>query len=225
MASLPKALLIEDDPITTALVRESLSPLIQVSCFSTGQEGIDNIDKENPNIIILDLNLPDASGIKLLQAIRNSKNHKETPVLILTASSSTHDEVMGHEFGVTEYLKKPVDPKLIKIVVEKNIAKSLNANSEILSFEGISANLMSMSASINSLEIDLTQKELRILIYLLENKERVLSKEQIFERVWKENSDSLIRTVEMHISSLRKKLGSQSDLLKTIRGIGYTLKK
>ena len=224
MSGLPKALLIEDDPITTLLVRQSLSPLIEVACYASGKDAIDNMEKEAPNIIILDLNLPDSNGISLLQSIRNSKNFKDTPVLILTASDSSVDEMQGHEFGATEYLKKPIDPKLIKIVVEKNIAKAFKSSSDQLSFKEITVDLKSMSSTAEGQSIDLTQKELRILIYLLENKERVLSKEQIFEKVWKEDSDSLIRTVEMHISSLRKKLGPCSNYLQTARGLGYTLK-
>ncbi|MFT6070938.1 MAG: DNA-binding response OmpR family regulator [Bacteriovoracaceae bacterium] len=225
MSRLPKALLIEDDPVTTLLIKESLSPLISVVTYLSGKEGIEGLDSEAPDIILLDLNLPDANGIQLLQAIRRSSNHKHTPVLIITASDSQLDEFQGHEFGVTEYLKKPIDPKLIKIVVEKNIAKSIMASASSLSFEGIEVDLNSMSASVENKQVDLTTKELKILIYMLENKERVLSKEQIFEKIWKDNSDSLLRTVEMHISSLRKKLGVKSDLLKTIRGLGYTLKK
>ncbi len=229
MTDLPKALLIEDDPSTIFLIKSALSPLIQLTPFTSGKEAIHYLENQTPNIILLDLNLPDTNGIQLLQLIRSIPKFKMTPILIITSSSSPQDELLGHEYGVTEYLKKPIVPELIKMIVEKNLAVSMSNNTELLIFNQIRVNLSTMTAAIEIegalQDLNLTQKELKILIYLLQNKQRVLSKEKIYEKVWNVDSDSLLRTVEMHISSLRKKLGPYSVYLKTIRGTGYIIKK
>lgn len=225
MKELLKVLLIEDDPVTSTLVKSSLGPLIQVETYEKGSRALDDIDHINPHLIILDLVLPDMHGLNILKDIRSLLSFKNTPIIILTSSESLQDEVIGHESGVTEYLRKPLKPQVLKAVVEKNLAQVIGSKSETLSFENISVDLLSMSASVDSKPIDLTQKELKILIYLMENKERVLSKEQIFNKIWKDDSSSLLRTVEMHMSSLRKKLGPAATHIQTLRGLGYSLKK
>lgn len=212
---------------------ESIRKLIVYALKSSGYEaeGFEDdsefskaIERELPDLVILDIMLPEVSGIEILSRLKNNFNSKDIPVIMLTAKSSEIDKVSALDLGADDYITKPfgVMELIARVRAVLRRAKKESADSEI-AYEGIVLKDDLRKVYVEGEETVLTYKEYELLKYMLQNKKIVLSREKIMQNVWGFDFEGESRTVDMHIKTLRDKLGSKDYLIKTVRGVGYKI--
>ncbi len=215
-----KILLVEDDldlakNLITALVRESFS----VEHLVTGNGALENVDVLQPEIIILDLGLPDIDGIDMLAALR--KEQSSIPVLVLTARDQTSSLVHALDAGADDYLSKPFDmAELLARLRVLGRRVNQHLTSEIRVGE-ITLNLTNHNVQYLNQPVNLTRREYMLLKALMENTSRVLTKESLENKLYSWGEEIASNTIEVHISNLRKKL--PKGIIQTVRGVGYTV--
>lgn len=194
--------------------------------FPNGTDLLKELSKEIPAMVILDIMLPGEDGISVLKKIRNNPSTKDIPVMMVTAKTTELDKVKGLDAGADDYLTKPFgilefisrSKALLRRATPKNDEK-------ILTFENIVLNDDARTVTVDSESVELTYKEYELLKYFIINKNLVLSRDRITQQVWGFDFEGESRTVDMHVKTLRKKLGSCGDYIKTVRNVGYKLKK
>lgn len=187
---------------------------------SDGNEAL-NILTNQPdiNLAILDIMMPYINGLELCKII---KEQLSIPVLILTAKNEDDDQISSFNCGADDYISKPVNFTILILRI-KALLRRILEDINIINYNDLSINLNSHIVKIKDKEIELTRKEFEILIYLLENKNKVFSREEIKDKIWDKNKESDIRLVDTHVKNLRTKLGEYGDIIKTIRGYGYKI--
>lgn len=196
----------------------------KVLLAENGQEAL-SLFYENPdvNLLILDVMMPQINGYDLCSIIREES---KVPILILTAKSEEEDEIKSFEVGANEYISKPFSLTVLLARV-KNILNNIRPDNisteDNIVFQELKINKQSHIVTVKGNVIDLTQKEFEILIYLLDNKGKVISREQILNKIWDYDYIGDERTVDTHIKNLRVKLTEDCNIIKTIRGYGYKI--
>lgn len=221
-----KILLVEDEYSIADALRESLKKEnYMVDIASDGESGLGLALEGEYDVILLDIMLPILDGIEVLKLIR--KNRISTPVLLLTAKSDISDKVMGLDSGADDYLTKPFHTKELLARVRALSRRRTDMEDDRIIFEDLvlDRKKVEISNSKTGEYVKLGAKEFQMLEYILINKEQIISREQIEERVWGYDSDSEYNNVEVYISFLRKKISfiDVSVKIKAIRGIGYKL--
>jgi|TARA_B100001093_G_C26488172_1_gene867840 two-component system phosphate regulon response regulator PhoB len=219
-------LVIEDEPdirktIDYNLTKESFK-VIQAASIEEGEK---SLASNKIDVIILDLMLPDGSGLTLCRDIKSEPKTKNIPVIILTAKTEEVDRVVGFELGADDYVTKPFSVRelilRVKAILKRGVSIEKNTEDAEDSFGELTINYEEHQAYINGHEIFLTALEFKLLKHLIKRKGRVQSRDQLLEDVWGYSSNVTTRTVDTHIKRLREKLGSVSDHIQTIRGVGY----
>lgn len=207
------------DLVVYALNNSSFSAL----GFEDSKGLFDALEKEIPNLILLDIMLPGKDGIEIIKELKSNSNYSSIPVIFLTAKSEEMDKIMGLDYGADDYLTKPFSVleliARVKAVLRRSEKKELDE--DILSIENVEIDNSKRVVKVNDEYIDLTFKEFELLYYLFKNSNIVLTREKIMEKVWGFDFEGESRTVDVHIASLRQKLKDQSHLIKTVRNIGY----
>ena len=221
-------LLIEDDKDISELISYNLKKEnFNVITAYDGEEALNLIKDNVIDLIILDLMLPSVSGIDLLKYIKRDEKTKNIPVIIETAKGEENDIVLGLELGADDYVTKPFSPKVlvarIKRLIERTEEKSINE--KLLNAGPVTLDLTRHKVTLKGKPIELTLVEFKLLNYLISNKGKVLSRDEILSNIWLNEVYVIDRVVDVHINSLRKKLGEESYLIETVRGIGYTFKE
>lgn len=215
-----KVLIVEDDKILSNTIKQCLESKFDIEQAYDGYDGFVFAKGNIYDAIILDLMLPEMNGYEVLQKLRN--NGVLTPVLILTAKDSLNDKVKGLSLGADDYLVKPFEREELIARVEALIRRNNSFfTNDILEFKDLKLNTKSRKVEINGKEIILQGKQFDLLEYLLKSKDTIITKEQIFDRIWGFNSDTSTNVIEVYASGLRKelkKLGYEKHL-KTIRGV------
>ena len=220
-----KILLIEDDQRIRELVCEHLaSEGHSVSSQPTGMEGLQKATTENPDLIVLDLGLPDLEGIDLLKMIRSVNN---SPVLVLTAREEEDVVLAAFEEGADDYVVKPVSGPQLSARINALLRRSDSGQTKKIVVGDLEIDPGPRLATIKGAPMDLTAKEFDVLVYLASRPGTVVSKEELHSAVWKTPGGSEGRTIDVHISTLRKKLGEKPDdkkrYLHTKSGAGVKL--
>jgi two-component system phosphate regulon response regulator PhoB len=226
---LVKVLVIEDEPDIRKTVEYNLTREgYEVSGCGSISEAKALLENPNFSIILLDLMLPDGSGLDLCKQIKSNPETNETPILILTAKDDEVDKVVGFELGADDYVTKPFSVRelilRVKAILKRNTKTSNPSNQthEInRNFGSLKMNVESHEVFINDEEIILTALEFKLLRQLVERRGRVQTRDQLLTDVWGYSSDITTRTVDTHIKRLREKLGSMGKYVQTIRGVGY----
>lgn len=196
----------------------------EVACFEHSAELYKALEKEIPQIIILDIMLPNEDGLSILASLRKDKRTKHIPIMMVTAKTSEMDKVKGLDLGADDYITKPFGIMELVSRVKALIRRSGgNDSSSILAYQNIIMNVEKHSVTVDDMNCELTYKEFELLRYLLENQEIVLSRDRIMERVWGFDYEGETRTVDMHIKTLRQKLGAGQEVIKTVRNVGYKI--
>lgn len=188
----------------------------------TGEEGILYAEQEIYDAIILDIMMPFMNGYEVLSKLRADKIF--TPVLILTAKDSIDDKLKGFRSGADDYLVKPFNREELVARVEALIRRaSGNYTENVIEFNGLTLDLNSRKAIANNKEVVLQGKQFDMLEYLINSKNTIITKEQIFDKIWGFNSETTTNVIEVYASGLRKELKKigYDKYLKTIRGVGY----
>jgi len=218
-----KILVVDDEKDLVKLLEYNLEEAgFKVSCAYNGQEALNKANKVRPDLIVLDLMLPDISGTEVCRRIRQNEQLKHTPVLMLTAKDTEIDRVVGFEVGADDYVTKPFSVRELVLRV-KAILRRLDTRGteESLALGPVSVDIPSCRVFVNNSEVTLTALEFKLLVELMQKKGRVLSREQLLDTVWGIQADIMTRTVDAHVKRLRDKLGSAGDLVETVRGMGY----
>ena len=226
---LVKVLVIEDEPDIRKTVEYNLTREgYEVSGCGSISEAKALLENPNFSIILLDLMLPDGSGLDLCKQIKSNPETNEIPILILTAKDDEVDKVVGFELGADDYVTKPFSVRelilRVKAILKRN-TKTISSSNQIheinRNFGSLKIDLESYEVFINDEEVILTTLEFKLLNQLIERRGRVQTRDQLLTDVWGYSSDITTRTVDTHIKRLREKLGSTGKYVQTIRGVGY----
>lgn len=182
------------------------------------------IEDECPELILLDIMLPEEDGLSVLRKLRENDKLKKIPVIMLTAKDSEYDKVLGLDNGADDYVTKPFG--MMELVARiKAILRRVEKVEDIKSYiEGnVTLNPGSHQVKVNDEKIILTLKEYEVLLTLMENKGKVFTRDQLLNKIWGYEFDGESRTVDVHIRTLRSKLGEAGDIIETVRGVGYRI--
>lgn len=219
----------EDDDSIRELVTVALSAYsYEVESFVSAEDCLAATEKQVPDIFLFDIMLPGMDGVQAVKILREREETKNTPILMLTAKSAEIDKVFGLENGADDYLTKPFGimelAARIKALLRRAGRGSSDSASEKITAGGITINTALREVSRDGKPVELTLKEYELLLYLLKNRSRVVSREELLTKVWGIDFVGETRTLDMHIGTLRKKLSDDAEnahLIKTVRGIGY----
>ncbi len=217
-----RVLIIEDDKILAKTVEQCLGSKYDVDHAYDGEEGVLYAKQQIYDAIILDIMLPIMDGYQVLNNIRNEKIF--TPVLILTAKDGINDKIKGFRSGADDYLVKPFNREELIVRVEALIRRvSGNYSENTIEYKGLVLDLNSRKILADGKEIMLQGKQFDMLEYLINSKNTIITKEQIFDKIWGFNSETTANVIEVYASGLRKELKKigYDKYLKTIRGVGY----
>ena len=220
---MPKIYIVEDDDN----IRELVLYALQTDFAAWGFECSEAFDKamktELPDLVLLDIMMPDEDGIAILKRLRKDNKTNTLPVIMLTAKGSEYDRVKGLDLGADDYITKPFSvlelASRIKAVLRRTGYKD-NKNT-LFTFDNVELGIEKHNVKVDGENIALTYKEFEILQLLMENAEVVLNRDKIMSAIWGTDFEGETRTVDMHIKTLRQKLGTGGKIIKTVRGIGY----
>ena len=216
---------VEDDSSIRELIVYTLTSMnLEAVGFEKPSEFWAQMDKQIPTLIMLDVMLPEESGIDILKKIRKKSETEKLPVIMVTAKSSEYDRINGLDNGADDYIPKPFSMLEMVARVKALLRRTKNTESQKEYFE---ENLYVCPSKhivkVDDKDVMLTLKEFDMLCLLLQNKGIVLTREQLLNKIWGYEFDGESRTVDVHIRTLRQKLGSAADVIKTIRGVGYKI--
>ena len=220
-------LIVEDEPDIRKTIDYNLSKesfkVVQAESITEGEKAL---AANKVDVIILDLMLPDGSGLTLCRDIKSDTKTKHIPVIILTAKTEEVDRVVGFELGADDYVTKPFSVRELILRVKAILKRSVDSPQQENDISDIEAgdlrlNLDAHQVFVRDEEIALTALEFRLLKHLLDRRGRVQTRDQLLEEVWGYSSDVTTRTVDTHIKRLREKLLGAGDCIQTIRGVGY----
>lgn len=218
--------LVEDD--------DSIRELVLYTLHTTGfeAEGFRNaadfwqaLEKELPQLVLLDIMLPDEDGLHILKRLRAGAETTDLPVMMLTAKSSEYDRVVGLDSGADDYMPKPFGMMELVSRVRALLRRAAKpaAEDKLFTAGSLAVDVKRRAVTVDGEPVILTYKEFELLCYLLENRGVVLSRDQILTKIWDYNYSGETRTVDVHIRTLRQKLGDAGALIETVRGVGYRL--
>lgn len=218
--------LVEDD--------DSIRELVLYTLHTTGfeAEGFRNaadfwqaLEKELPQLVLLDIMLPDEDGLHILKRLRAGAETADLPVMMLTAKSSEYDRVVGLDSGADDYMPKPFGLMELVSRVRALLRRAAKpaAEDKLFTAGSLAVDVKRRAVTVDGEPVILTYKEFELLCYLLENRGVVLSRDQILTKIWDYNYSGETRTVDVHIRTLRQKLGDAGALIETVRGVGYRL--
>ena len=225
---LPKILVVEDDKsisdlITLHLKKNNFGYLV----VHNGEDALSHLDNFMPDFIILDWMIPGLSGLEVLRRIRNKQEYKNLPILMLTAKNSEQDKIISFESGLDDYITKPFLPSELIARVKAILKRTSQSNQDQdnIIFNEIKINTAQKKAYRRNRRLNLGPTEFNILFFLLKNKQRVFSREQILNKIWPNQVNVELRTVDVHIRRLRKELNQneEKDIIRTVRSAGYSL--
>tara|TARA_B100002051_G_scaffold231799_1_gene230099 strand:- start:613 stop:1299 length:687 start_codon:yes stop_codon:yes gene_type:complete len=217
-------LVVEDEPdLRTTLEFNLKSEGYKVKSAADGQTAIKEIGKKIPDLVLLDLMLPDMSGLEVCKQIRKESFSDQVSIIMLTAKGEEVDRVLGFELGADDYVVKPFSVRELLLRISSILKRGSETNSsrEQISIGDVEINLASHRVFISGLEIELTAKEFELLKYLAERNGRIQTREVLLEQVWGYNNSVTTRTVDTHIKRLRSKIGDVGSKIETVRGVGY----
>jgi two-component system phosphate regulon response regulator PhoB len=226
-----KILVVEDDRDISELITYNLEREgYEVACLYDGSQAVDFVNKRKPELIILDLMLPEVDGIEICRTLKSDAATKHIPIIMLTAKSEEADVVIGLQMGADDYIPKPFSPKVlvarIKAITRRLADAALSSASagDVRNFGDFNIDLLKHKISYKGHAVKLTSIEFNIAEFLSRTPGRVWSREQILDNVWKEGKFIIDRAVDVHVRGLRKKLGAAKDYIETVRGVGYRFK-
>ena len=216
---------VEDDDNIRDLIKYTVEEAgFNIECFSNGKDMLEALKNNIPNLILLDIMLPDMEGTEILKIIRTDYAHLPIKVIMLTAKSSEINIVTGLNLGADDYIPKPFSVLELIARIKANLRKKdVRIDTEELTFGEIKLIVKKRVVYVNDRQVSLTQKEFDLLKLLMENANNVVDREMMLEEVWGVEHSMETRTIDMHIKSIRQKLDLKKENIITIRGMGYKL--
>jgi len=220
-------LVVEDEKDIIEVLRYYLEKEhYRVHVAEDGFSALDIAGKVVPNLIILDLMLPRLDGIEVCKRLKTDERLREIPIIMLTAKAEEADKIKGLETGADDYVTKPFSAKELMARVKAHIRRHEGSVPEKqFEYGGLSIDTIKHEVRFNGVEIELTAREFELLLYMMENKGRVLTRDMILNHVWGYNYFGSTRTVDVHITRLRQKIPYLTEAISTIKSFGYKLKE
>jgi two-component system alkaline phosphatase synthesis response regulator PhoP len=224
-----KILIVEDEPDIRKLLQYNLTQEhFKVLEADDGEKALKSVRQEKPDLIVLDLMLPGLSGLEVCRVLRERSETSRIPVLMLTAKAGEADRVVGLEMGADDYLTKPFSPRelvaRVKAILRRSEPQTAASDAEGYEKGALKINFLTYEAFVKGKSIRLTLKEFELLRFLVQNPNRVLSRDQLLDRVWGSEVFVDPRTVDVHIRRLRKAIernDRKPEWVLTVRGVGY----
>ena len=222
-----RILVVDDEPDISALVAYQLArESYRVRTAASGPEALEAIERELPDLLILDLMLPGMSGLEVLAEIRRRDEWRSVPVILLTARRDEPDRVEGFRLGADDYVSKPFSPQELVLrvgAVLRRVRQEPPSPPEgrVMKIGPFVLHAAAARAEVNGRDLNLTPTEFRLLETLMERRGRVQSRRQLLEAAWGVTANITTRTVDMHVQRLRSKAGEAADWIETVRGFGY----
>ncbi|MCL4161599.1 UNVERIFIED_CONTAM: hypothetical protein GTU68_064422 [Idotea baltica] len=224
-----KILIVEDDRSLASVLEYNFeSAGYDVYCAHDGQDALNQARSKNPDVIILDLMIPVVDGIEVCRQLRSESATRQTPIMMLTAKAEETDQLIGFSVGADDYVVKPFSVRVllerVKSLCRRN-ERFQTGGSDLISSGGISIDRLKHRASIDGSPIDLTPSEFRLLDTLIRNAGRAFDRMELIESAL--GGDTLVseRTIDVHVRSLRKKMGHLAEYIQTVRGVGYRFRE
>src|SRR5689334_6507097 len=225
----PTILIVEDEPDIRKLVRYNLSQeRFKVLEAEDGEQALKLLKTEKPSLIILDLMLPGLSGLEVCKLLRQQRDTAHIPILMLTAKAAETDKVIGLEMGADDYLAKPFSPRemiaRVRAILRRAEGQTTDKTAQAYNRGPLRIDFTTYDVFVRGEPVKLTLKEFELLRFLVQNPSRVLSRDQLLDRVWGGDTFVTPRTVDVHIRRLRKAIekdDSKPQWILTLRGVGY----
>ena len=221
-----KIYIIEDDENIRNLLKIALEGFgYEAEGFETAEEGLERIRQERPSLAIFDWMLPGMDGVTAIRQIRQTEGTNSLPIMLRTAKEKELDKVVGVDWGADDYMVKPFGVLELSARIRSLLRRvKREEDKDVLSYQGISVNKKTREVTSSGRLCELTLKEFELLVYLLENQARVVTRDELLNQIWGYEYDGETRTLDMHIRTLRQKLGENGGgCIKTVRGVGYRL--
>lgn len=213
---------VEDDEDISLIINKTLTKQgFIVKSFENGKKFLEQFKIETPDIVLLDLMLPDMSGSDIIKKIRSNQKYDNVHIIVVSAKHMTIDKVENLDLGADDYIEKPFDLLELMSRVEAHARRLRKSN--LIKIGDIELDIAKRECIYQNKPVDLTVKEFDILLLLAKNAPNVLSRDQLFEEIWNTNQIVESRSLDMHIKTLRSKLNDDGKLIKSIYGIGYKL--
>lgn len=223
----PRVLVVEDEHDIAGLIKHTLerSGDASVEVVARGDEALRSITGRPPDLVILDLNLPVLSGDEVCRILRQRQETRQIPIIMLTARTSESDRVAGLDLGADDYVTKPFSLRelaaRVRAVLRRRRASADEARQARYTGKHLVADFDAVAVTVDTKPVKLTRREFELLRFLVENKNRVLSRDRLLERVWGYDRFIETRSVDVHVGRLRAKLGSAGQQIETVIGLGY----
>ena len=216
---------VEDDDNIRELVIYTLETTgLKAKGFAEGAEFMEALAFDTPELILLDIMLPGEDGLAILRKLKNSSKTKDIPVIMVTAKGTEYDNVIGLDSGADDYVTKPFGMmelvSRIKAVLRRSGQTADKADLEV---DGVKMNVKKHEVTVDGQTVTLTLKEYELLERLMRNRNIVLTRDQLLEDIWGYDFDGETRTVDVHVRTLRHKLGEKGAIIETVRGVGYRI--
>ena len=217
--------LLEDDNNIRSFVTYALNNSgLECQGFERPSAFWDALEKKVPDLVLLDIMLPEEDGLSVLDKLRHRPDTRNLPIMMLTAKSTEYDKVIGLDAGADDYVTKPFGTMELIARVKALLRRTAPAVDErVYTLGKLSVNPLKHTVTLGGTAINLTLKEFELLTYLFKNQGNVLTRDQILQEIWGYEFDGENRTVDVHIRTLRSKLGECGELIETVRGIGYRI--
>ena len=214
---------VEDDSNIRELVIYTLETTgFKARGFEDGKEFLEALALETPELILLDIMLPGMDGLELLSKLKASPKNRDIPVIMLTAKGAEYDKVKALDAGADDYVTKPFGMMELVSRIKAVLRRSRKTEEKSqIELSGVCMNIKKHDVTVNGKEVALTLKEFELLEKLMLNKGIVLTRDQLLTEIWGYDFDGETRTVDVHVRTLRQKLGEKGDLIQTVRGVGY----
>lgn len=222
----PRVLIVEDEQDIAGLIKHTLerSGGAEAEIVGSGDAALRAVTAHLPDLVILDLNLPVVGGLEVCRLLRQRSDARHLPIIMLTAKSSESDRVTGLELGADDYVTKPFSLRELTARVKAVLRRSTAPDDRLLgSYQGtrLVADFDAVSVAVDGQPVRLTRREFELLRYLVQNRNRVVSRDRLLERVWGYDRMVETRSVDVHVGRLRQKLGTAGHQIETAVGLGY----
>jgi len=219
-----RVLIVDDDPDILRLVSYNVGQAgFDVTTASTGRKALEIIQKQPPDLIILDVMLPDVDGMEVCRTVRHQHPSRRIPIIMLTARGDEIDRVVGFELGADDYVSKPFSPRELVLRVKSILRRSGGDRADVLRAGRVDIYPDRRQCMSSGASVTLTAKEFDLLYELMKARGNVLTRDVLMDRVWGYHGDATSRTLDTHVRRLREKLGDGGSCVETVRGVGYRI--
>ena len=225
----PRVLVVDDEPDILNLLEYNLKRSgFQVLLAKDGPEAIEAVKAHRPDLVLLDIMLPDMEGTEVLRSLKSFESTASIPVIMLTAKGEELDKIVGFELGAEDYITKPFSPRELILRVKavlKRAAEKPEPGDKSVSYKELSIDFSRHRVTVSGNSVELSSTEFNLLSELMQAKGRVLTRDNILDRAWGHDCFVIPRTVDTHVRRLRSKLGVAGNYIETVRGVGYRFRE